>query len=408
MEITRPINRWFMSDLQTINQDVRDRFEKLHRRVRKNEVMSGFYESAWEDMTQEYFDFYGRCTTEDHSLIRMMDRYANHVYRSIYDLKSCCRFFEVDYYRFQGVKDIKRTYSCSSKFCDGCQAKISQQRFERFKPILDSLLPNFDVAHVVFTVPNVPLDELNYTLDRMFLAFPHLIRFLKGAKFVSGVDFVKYGYSGCVRSLELVREPDGLYHPHFHCVFIFEKKSGVFKVGKHINDYSFSSSAPGKIRLFNDFTILMQKVWYLLINGVVVNKSNIDDLRQGYDVFCERRNDFKEVFKYATKGVLKWSQDLHEVLGSCHDFLTLDRILYGRRLIQAYGCLRGVQIADEVDQTSDQDEFYNALVEKLRSLEKPIQQRELLDNILKEMHDYKAMKYISCKNVKSFIGAEEV
>lgn len=390
----------FWSDLLQLNNEVRERFLNLERRIRKNEVISGFYEGIYQGICDEP-DYFSGIPEFD----KKKSRYAKHVRGSVDSVKTCSRWFDIDYYPFQGVKDLKHTYSCNNKFCDGCQSKISQQRYEKFAPVIECLQKTYDVAHIVITVPNCKPHELPYVVPHMFECRKYLMRYLNGSKRVRGVNFDKYGFQGGVSALEITRnEENGTYHPHFHCAFVFKKRSGAFAHGKYVNSYSFDHG--DKVHLFNEFEILLQKVWFLRINGIEVNYSNIQELKEGYDVFCERRDNFHEVFKYATKGVIKYDKDVQRVLGRYVDFVFLDYTLYSRRLIQAYGILRGIPVPDEVDQSSEGDLIYEKFIERLRSLESPIEQRELLESLLEEQKS-DDIKYISRHNVKALLGDSE-
>ena len=403
-------------EILQLNQDIKDRLEKLDRRIRKNEVIAGFYEGIEYSILNddEYFmtppsvvDMDGvihKVDVEEYNDRRA--RYLRHVRRSKSAVKECSRWFDVDYYAFQGVKDIKRTFTCSNKFCDGCQAAVAQQRYEKFTPVLDTLQKTYDIAHIVLTVPNCLPRQLEPVVDRMYECRKYLIRYLSGTKKIRNIDFEKYGFQGGVSALEITRnEKDGTYHPHFHCAFVFRKGSGVFGRRKHVNSYSFNNTDKDACRLFNDFEILLQKVWRLRFDGVEVNRHTIAALKEGYDCICERKDNFHEVFKYATKGVLKYDKDVSRVLGQYTDFIHLDRTLFKRRLIQSYGILRGISIPETVDQSAANDKRYQEIVAHLRTLEDPIEQKEYLESLLEEK-DTGNITYISRKNVKAVISDE--
>lgn len=410
--------------IEKVNQDIRERFLKLERRIRKNEYLSAFYETFVDDAVYDYKQHYQLSDSEFENnghlnFMRYQDRYFNHVCRSAYEVGMCSRWFDVDYYPFQGVKDINRTFTCDNKFCDGCQSALSQQRYEKFAPVLDALSETHTVAHVVLTVPNCYPSELKATLDNMYEQRKYLIRYLNGSKRIRGINFEKYGFHGGVVALEVTRNADdGKFHPHFHCVMVFDKNPALLYGGrKHVNSYSFKRTEHitthkrveyGKpIRYFNDFEVLLQKVWRLRIDHVEVNRHTIADLKEGYSCIVEHRDNFHEVFKYATKGVLKYNEDVDVMLGNRSDFLTLDYALYSRRLIQSYGCLRGIPIPDTVDQSAANDALYENYVKQLRFLEDPIKQRELLADLLADQKANNNIKYISRKNIKAIVGGDD-
>jgi plasmid rolling circle replication initiator protein Rep len=343
---------------------------------------------------------------------RNYTKYFQHVRRYADAVRLCSRWFDVDYYRMQGVKDLKHTCSCNSKFCDGCQSAISQRRYERFEPLIEELQKTHDVAHVVITVPNCKSKDLYQTLQRMYETRKYFIRFLQGSDCIRGIDLKKYGFHGGIMALEISRnDKDGTFHPHFHCCFVFERKSGVFD-RRHtvVNSYSFNNAHyKGKkgdtVRMFNQFEILLQKIWRLRYDGVEVNRHTIAALKEGYSIIVERKENFKEVFKYATKGVLRWNKDVQRVLGNYTDFVYLDYSLYSRRLIQTYGIFRGIPLPETVDQ-DEQDDRYKRIIDGLRFLEDPIEQREYLEAIL-DQQESQNIKYISRHNIAALLSSNE-
>ena len=423
MGLFRHTNKNIMNDfLLKVNDSVRERFLKLERRVRKNEYISSFYESLWQSWIDDYalhYDVDSVTASEDLIGSLCAFPYEKHVYKSEFQVKNCSRWFQTEYYPLQSVKDLTRTYTCNNKFCEGCQSVLAQQRYEKFSPFLEALSTQHYIAHVVLTVPNCDFTDLKLVLDNMYNQKKFLIRYLKGDARVKGIDFSKYGYQGAVMALEITKsERDGKAHPHFHCIMVFEKNKYVFGRRVYTNSYSFNNEDRKKlhrkknlfepdVRLFNAFEILLQKVWYLRINHIEVNKENIDNLKEGYSCIVERAEEFHEVFKYATKGVIKWSDDKDNILSCYSDFIYSDMALYRRRMIQAYGCLRKIPIPDEVDQSSDNDKLYEELCAKLRAMESPIEQRELLDSLLEEQKTYKHIKYISRKNFLALIGGDD-
>lgn len=310
------------------------------------------------------------------------------------------------------VVGVLKVVLCNSKFCDGCQSAISQRRYERFEPLIEELQKTHDVAHVVITVPNCKSKDLYQTLQRMYETRKYFIRFLQGSDCIRGIDLKKYGFHGGIMALEISRnDKDGTFHPHFHCCFVFERKSGVFD-RRHtvVNSYSFNNAHyKGKkgdtVRMFNQFEILLQKIWRLRYDGVEVNRHTIAALKEGYSVIVERKENFKEVFKYATKGVLRWNKDVQRVLGNYTDFVHLDYSLYSRRLIQTYGIFRGIPLPETVDQ-DEQDDRYKRIIDGLRFLEDPIEQREYLESIL-EQQESQNIKYISRHNIAALLSSDE-
>ena len=391
--------------------EIKERFSlKEHinnaaRRLRKNTVLSFFYEKLAEDI---YFDDVAYMTVKDYD-------YWYRRYDSVKDrgerVALCTRFCKGDYYRLQGVKDLQRTNLCRDRFCDNCQNTISQQRYEKYLPVLEKLTADFDVYHIVFTVPNVYVKDLARTIDRMYKAYAYLVRYFDGRKSIRHIDFKQYGYKGSVRALEITKNRErNDFHPHLHCLFLLRKGQRLDENRIHINPYSFKNPDVKRghhknfVRYFGDFEILLQKVWRLLIDGVEVNYSNVEELTLGYSVICDQAKDrFKEIFKYATKGVLCVDQE-KDPTGVYEDFCALFFILYQRKLIQGYGSLRHLKFEEDVDLSPD--EMYMQVVQDLQSVETPDEYHEDFKDMHEEVTERKNITYISRKSVSHIFGKE--
>ena len=131
-------------------------------------------------------------------------------------------------------------------------------------------------------------------------------RFIPSCSEYAYQAFEKYGFFGAVRALEITREkarPD-YFHPHFHCLFILKKGMKLDEGRKHITSFSYDDEdykrrhrkkVDGQVsRYFGDFEILLQKIWRLRIEGVKVNKKNIENLSEGYSVICNNAKGYKK------------------------------------------------------------------------------------------------------------------
>ena len=376
---------------------VTETFCKINRRTKKNETLATYYEDFFEDYLNS-FDY------ERSSLLGRADR-----------LRKCCKYWDIDYYKFQGVKDVLRTNRCGDRFCDCCGSAQAKQREEKFAPFLDALAEKYDIFHIVFTVPNPEREEVQPTVKRMYEHFAYIIRLFTGNAKIKGIDFLQYGYIGAVRALEITKSKlYGNFHPHFHCLFIFKK--GVSKaMGKrsHVNAYSFNNPdikrGHKKIeygtpeRYFTDFEILLQKVWRLRLDGEKVNANNIEELKEGYSVIAENAcGHYHEVFKYATKGIFKDGEE--GCIGNYLDFVAMFLTLYKRHVIQGYGVLRAFDF--EEGAKLEADEKYNEVIATLRALEEPQRIFEFLeqinDNIAKQKR--KNIVYISRASINDLAG----
>ena len=136
-------------------------------------------------------------------------------------------------------------------------------------------------------------------------------------------------------------------------------------------------------------------------DGREVNAKNIAELKEGYSCIIEKRENYHEVFKYVTKGLVKYEQAENACFGNREDFRAADYALYNRRVMQSYGCLRCIPDTDKVDESADNDEEYKKFIAELERLESPIEQLELLSTLAKEAEERGDLFFISCKNIRA-------
>lgn len=282
---------------------------------------------------------------------------------NVENIKLCNKFWELDKYQEQKVKDYQRTNLCHNKFCSNCKKVKQAARMAKYVPELEQYQDN--LYHLVLTLPNCSGSTLRDTIKHMSKCFRSLIQVLRGDRNIKGLDFTSWRYKGAVRSLEVTFMEDS-YHPHYHVALVLD--SDVLGKKNIINTYSynFRKSVPELTRLFSDQEILIQKIWYLLINNIKVTEENIDSLELGYSCMMEKFQecDFAELFKYMTKEVQEDGQVL-----SYENFKCLYESLYRIKQIQGYGCL--YQIDDSGDLESMEQE-YEDLIRELKEKEAPI------------------------------------
>ncbi len=347
-------------------------FQELKEHIQHNYQIADFYYDFYEETREEKF------LNKSKSV----------------DL--CCKYWDIDFYHMQNVKDIQRVNLCHDKFCFNCQSMLASKRQLRFAPKLNELRKAYMVAHMVVTVPNCEFDELLPLLDRMYQKFPHMIRFLKGQKKVRGVDFLQYGYGGAVRGLEVTQNKETKqFHPHFHCMVLFRPDLDL--KGKYKNSYSYDDGR--LVRKFSELEVLLQKVWYLLVNDQRVTAEAIAELKEGYSVIIDdSKGHYHEAFKYACKGAFDESKGAFIYNGLT--FRTLYEALYSRRMIQGYGALHNFNDLNGEILESELQEIYAKIVEELQAIEKPEKYVESLDDII-EQSSY--CKYISRSNLKRLL-----
>lgn len=323
-----------LSDISVQKED----FVKIQSKTQWNARLSEFYDQLEEDTGYQ----------------RYADRSRG--------IKMCCRFAKVDYYRMQRTKDIKEVYTCKDRFCVYCQSALAARREQKYKPMLDEYAQHYDIYHLTMTVKNPFRADLRFTVAKMFKKFKYFTRFLSGDKKIKGISFERYGYVGLIRALEITLCADTSFHPHFHCMVLLRK--GLKLSGAYKNQFSYKEGE-SEPYLFTDFEILIQKIWYLLMNDIEVTKDSIEALHQGYSCMLQRvdHGDYHEVFKYVLKGLL----DSDGFFLEYEDFVTLERAFFRRHIIQGYGLLWHVQEDPTLDE--EVDERYEEEVAKLKQFE---------------------------------------
>ena len=277
-------------------------------------------------------------------------------------LDYCNKFWQLDKYEQQKIKDFKKTNLCHDKFCANCKKVKQASRMAKYIPELENYKDK--LYHLILTVPNCSGNDLNNTYKNMAKSFKTLIRYLTGNLKIKGINFTRFKYEGAVRSLEVTFKGDS-YHPHFHVGIVLDMKLGR---KKSINTYSYTNRSGIRElnRLFCKEEILIQKIWYLLINGIKVTKQSIDELEEGYSCVIEKFNedDYAELFKYISKG-----SDEEGYILTYDNFISLYYGLYRVKQIQGYGCL--YRIDDNID-LEELDKQYDEYIKVIRKKEDPV------------------------------------
>ncbi len=371
--------------------NARKKIGNVYRRTGKNEVIADYYEELAEETGEE--------------------NYKGNAER----IALCAKFWQIDHYREQKVKDIKSIALCHDRFCDNCQNAQSIRRERKFAPVLDWFAERFDVYHIVFTVPNPYPEELAPELDVMYKNIGYMFRLFRGNAKIAGYDFRHYRCVGAVRSLEITKGKDGeTFHPHFHCLVLL--KRGLQFGGKHINSYSFNNTdvarshkkqadgEPQKL-YFTDFEILLQKIWRLRCDGERVNRKSIAELPEGYSVIMNKAKpkDYKEVFKYATKGIFNGKQSR-----GYNDFVPLVLALKNRRITQGYGAFRCIDFNMYLEQEDEEETdklLYENLIAGLKQEELPVPTVEELHSIYKASQK-EEITYISRRSISAIMAED--
>lgn len=362
LAVQRYADREFQySPLAEVPDDVKltnDYFESVQNRVEYNNFYADYYMQRYSDTNlQKFADISQR-------------------------VRDCHKSWFGDKYKESGYFNVKRVFHCHNRWCWLCNHLKQAQRLGEYHVKLEQLTKVYDVYHVVFTVPNVTGDVLKSTLMQMQSSLKKLIRyFQERGNGIAGVDFAQYGFVGAIRSFEIVISPTE-YHPHLHCLFLMKKDLNFQQT--EINKFSFNYGSSVPTRLFSKFEIMLQKMFYLLMNGGKLTLKNIENLPFGYSCTadCVEGESWHEVFKYATK----MSKDGASVC-TYEQFVLLDNIFHRFKMIQGYG----VFYNDKTKSDDDIDPTAEILFEKvlilLNSKEKPERDISMaLDKIVDEVH----------------------
>lgn len=279
-------------------------------------------------------------------------------------IEDCNKFWLLDKYEDQEIKDVKRQNLCKDKFCSNCKKVKQSARMARYIPELEQY--DNKLYHLTLTLPNPNGKELKDTVKLMAKSFRTLIRLIRGTIKSKDVDFSNWNYQGAVRSLEITFKNDD-YHPHYHVGFVLNENLMSNKTNINSFSYDNKNGIRELKRLFSDEEILIQKVWYLLINGEKITRSNIDELEEGYTCVMDKfsEGDFAELFKYMTK-----EKDQNGSLLSYDNFKVLYEALYRVKQIQGYGCL--FRIKDDID-LEEYEIKWNNYIEEIRKKENPVE-----------------------------------
>lgn len=292
----------------------------------------------------------------------------------ITNIEICNKFWQVDVYKKQLIKDFIRTSLCKDKFCNNCKKVKQAARMSKYMPELEKFKNH--AYHMTLTQPNCSGSELKDMIKHMAKCYRMLNRYLSTVKKIKGLDFSSWGYIGSIRSLEVTYSGDN-YHPHYHCFLVLEGLN-IASNKNNINQYSYSY---GKLKnQYSEAEILIQKIWYLLINEKKVTLEAIEDLNLGYSCKVDKlqEGDYNELFKYMTKEV----DDKGNVL-TYDNFRVLENSLYRVKQIQGYGCL--FRVKDDFDVSLVESE-YQKIIDELQKKENPVKVLEQPQDLLKDKY----------------------
>lgn len=315
-------------------------FDDVANKVKYNEYYADYYQQRFEDTN--------------------VQRYADLSER----VRHCHQSWFGDHYKKSGIFNVKRVFHCHNRWCWLCSHLKQAKRLFFFHKQFEKLLPNYDLYHLVFTVPNVDGSELKSTLTKMQNGLKKIIRYFQGHGKIKGVDFTQYGFVGAIRSFEIVINPTN-YHPHIHCLFMLKKDLNILK--SEINRYSFEYKHSKPTRLFSELEITLQKIFFLVMHGERVNLTNIRSVPNGYSCTMDyvEGDSWHEVFKYATKMSKAGASTC-----TYEQFCLLDDILHNLKMLQGYGIFYNMKEPEE-DNDPTAEILYEKILILLNSKEQP-------------------------------------
>ena len=350
--------------------------ERVEKNVITNVTISQYYEKyAWEEAH----------TTKQ--LAFFCDRAER--------VKNCNKFWTVDRYELNKIKNLKKTYLCRDKFCANC--KKVKQAIRSAKYIEKLYEYDSSLYFLTLTIPNVGDENLAFSVKNINAAFSKMINLLNGKVKIKDVDFKKFGYQGAVRSLEITyrkkEERIKRFHPHLHVAIVL--KNYVPPKAYIQNKFSLGKE---NVRLFTQDEILLQKVWFLLVNNLKVTKENLKNYESkkvdkssiekttrkknpGYSCTLDkfRPGQYAEVFKYMIK-----DKDQEGTIMDYQTFKVLMKSLNNVRQLQGYGCLYNCKEINDTEFLTLADDKIKKILSILDSLEEKKTVEEEIKKIRKE------------------------
>ena len=277
-------------------------------------------------------------------------------------LRGCNKSWETETYEASHVKVLLRTFLCKDRFCPNCQAVKRMVLWNRLQPHIEQHKDS--LYHMTLTVPDCKGEELYDTVRHMSRCFKTLVAYLNGNKKVRGADLSQYDFRGCFRSLEITCKGD-VYHPHLHV-------AAVWGNGGNLEDKRITNEFSGsKKRLFSEFEVTIQRMWWLLINGKQLTYHNIfeDDTLGRYSCTVDKcqPDDCERLIAYVIKG-----SPMESFIGE--SFRIIYHTLKNCRQIQGYGIFYQVKGVEGTEDYTEQD--YQALEQYITSSEQPVSKRE--------------------------------
>lgn len=286
-------------------------------------------------------------------------------------LDNCNRFWTTETYEASHIKVLDRTFLCKDRFCPNCQAVKRMILQNRLLPLMEQHKDS--LYHMTLTIGNCKGADLHDTIRHMAKCFKTLELYLNGNKKVKGIDLTQYDFKGCFRSLEITYDGDS-YHPHFEVAAVLGNGGGL--EDKHMSN-QFSHSKKTGLRLFSDFELTIQRMWWLLINKQRLSYHNIVEGASSDRYSCTvgkfQPDDYNTLFNYVTKGAIAPKRKNAPPM-SDEQFRTFYHALSNYRQWQGYGLFYCVKKVEGMVEYTEQD--YQMLEQYIMDGEQPVSKRE--------------------------------
>jgi hypothetical protein len=339
-------------------------------------------------------------------------------------LMECNAVWHLAKYRGSRVKNFLKTNLCKDKLgCANCRKVVQAQRMNKFIPLLKKY--DNDLYFITVTVPNVQGEFLNYEVNKIIKAYKDLI-YILGTKRKVGQDLKKrFNCKGSIRSLEVSWKQEGSkrFHHHIHGAMVLEG----YQMGKKYksNRYSIDHTHKDKeLKLFSVDEILIQKIWYLLVNDIEVNEKHLTYCPHPYYVDSEVIEDGKKVIKKIKKfkmdknlgyscSIEKFKPGQYQEMfkymikeksmeGDMMDDETFEFMYYGLkdvRQIEGYGVFYGLKDVKDQDFENEVSRIADEFINYLNSIETPIM---ITESPTQALFDTK-YTYVSKKKIYGYL-----
>ena len=301
-----------------------------------------------------------------------------------------------DKYEQNRLLDLQKVNRCKDRFCPNCRSvgnSLALVKLER--PFKEMLANGYMPYLMTLTVPNVPGEQLNETIENMQKAFQKFYHWL-GKDDHKGFSERIFDVRAAIKSLEITIEEkrSNYYHPHFH-IMVFLQNECEHDFEKYIPD---GKRRKGGDVLLSDADVFISKLWTM-----AYDKTSLKAFKKLPDeiIYTERvRNYYMcdirpmtlpdglyEVFKYCFK-----DSDIKTL----KQFKTIFKAVDGKRLRQGHGLLYNLKL--ECEEEEQRLDPFDDIATYLEQEETP---QRLLTKSLEEL----TSTFKMYKKISRFLGS---